>query len=371
MSGVRTRWTLSVGMAAVIVASQACSSAPAEQPAQEEAQESVQASVQETQPTNDFPNPYQGAILPLPDGRTWGSTAGVDIAPDGKHVWLIDRCGSNGCVGSDLDPVLLYDGDGAFVRSFGAGKLAFPHGIHVDSDGNVWVTDPVLNDGRGAGADTIGSDVIKFSPEGDVLMTLGTPGVKGTDASHFNAPADVVVGTDGNIFVADGHGPGTNERIMKFDKDGTFLMEWGEPGEGPCGANQFSSLHALEIDSHGRLFVGDRDNNRIQIFDQDGNYLDCWYQFSRPSGIHIDQDDNIYVADSESSDRPDAGGPPHGDWQRGIRIGSATDGSVKYFIPDPEPTGGSSAAEGVAADRDGIIFGAEVGLPKMMRYTLQ
>jgi DNA-binding beta-propeller fold protein YncE len=370
MLRVKKRWAMGIGMAAVIVVSQGCSTPPPEQEPEEQAPEE-QASAPQNEPTNDLPNPYSGSILPLPDGRTWGSSAGVDIAPDGKHAWVIDRCGSNGCVGSDLDPVLLYDGDGNFVRSFGAGMLAFPHGIHVDSEGNVWVTDPVLNDGRGEGANGIGSDVIKFSPEGEVLLTLGTPGVRGDSPDHFSGPSDVVVGDDGNIFVADGHGTGTNERIMKFDQDGNFLMQWGEPGEGPCGANQFSSLHALEIDSQGRLFVGDRDNNRIQIFDQDGNYLDCWYQFSRPSGIHIDQDDNIYVADSESSDRPDAGGPPHGDWLRGIRVGSARDGSVSYLIPDPEPTGGSSAAEGVAADSDGIIFGAEVGLPKMMRYTMQ
>ena len=293
------------------------------------------------EPTNDLPNPYQGAELQLPDGRMWGSTAGVDIAPDGKSLWAIDRCGSNGCVGSDLDPILLFDAEGNVVRSFGAGMLAFPHGIHVDQEGNVWVTDPVLNDGRGQGADEIGSDVIKFSPEGEVLLTLGTPGGQRERPRYVEWALRRRRGRhSGDIFVADGHGPGTSERIMKFDRNGNFIMQWGEPGEGACGTNEFSSLHALEIDSQGRLFVGDRDNNRIQIFDQDGNYLDCWYQFSRPSGIHIDQDDNIYVADSESSDRPDAGGPAHGDWQRGIRVGSAKDGTVKYFIPDPAPTGG-------------------------------
>jgi len=330
-----------------------------------------QSSTQDDGPTNDLPNPYVGRVLELPDGREWGSTAGVDIGPDGKSLWAIDRCGSNSCVGSELDPILHFDGDGRLVRSFGAGLLAFPHGIHVDRDGNVWVTDPVLDDGRGQGAEGIGSDVIKFSPEGEVLMILGTPGERGDDAHHFSGPSDVVVGDDGAIFVSDGHGPGTNERIMKFDRDGNFLMEWGAPGFGPCGANEFSSLHALEIDSRGRLFVGDRDNNRIQIFDQDGNYLDCWYQFSRPSGIHIDDDDNIYVADSESSDDPNAGGPAHGAWLRGIRVGSAVDGSVRYLIPDPDPRGGTSAAEGVTADRDGVVYGAEVGPRQVVRYEMR
>jgi DNA-binding beta-propeller fold protein YncE len=326
---------------------------------------------QNDNPTNDLPNPYTGRVLALPDGRQWGSTAGVDIAPDGKSVWAIDRCGGNSCVGSKLDPILHFDANGRLINSFGAGQLAFPHGIYVDRDGNVWVTDPVLNDGRGQGAEGIGSDVIEFSPDGEVLLTLGTPGVKGDGPKTFSGPSDVVVGANGDIFVADGHGPGTNERVMKFDRDGRFIKQWGKPGGGACGTNEFSSLHALAIDSRGRLFVGDRDNNRIQIFDQDGNYLDCWYQFSRPSGIYIDARDNMYVADSESSDDPNAGGPPHGAWKRGIRVGSARDGSVRYFIPDPDPRGGTSAAEGVAADRDGIIYGAEVGPRRVMRYEMR
>jgi sugar lactone lactonase YvrE len=273
-------------------------------------------------------------------------------------------------VGSDLDPILRFDADGNLIKSFGAGLLAFPHGIHVDSEGNVWVTDPVLGDGRGQGAEGIGQRVVKFSPDGDVLMTIGTAGMSGDGPHTFSGPSDVVVGDNGDVFVADGHGPGTNERIMKFDRGGNYIMQWGKPGFGACGTNEFSSLHALEIDSQGRLFVGDRDNNRIQIFDQDGGYLDCWYQFSRPSGIHIDGDDNIYVADSESSDEPNAGGPAHGAWLRGIRVGSARDGSVRYVIPDPAPGGGTSAAEGVTADEDGIIYGAEVGPRQVVRYTM-
>jgi hypothetical protein len=159
---------------------------------------------------------------------------------------------------------------------------------------------------------------------------------------------------------------------MKFDAEGNFIMQWGEPGNGPCGAGEFSSLHALDIDSRGRLFIGDRDNNRIQIYDQDGNYLDCWYQFSRPSGIYIDADDNIFVADSESRDG-EANGMDlaHPAWQRGIRVGSARDGSVRYFIPDPDPRGGSSAAEGVAAIRGGaVVYGAEVGPRSFVRYDM-
>jgi DNA-binding beta-propeller fold protein YncE len=351
MTEARTKWLAGIAIAAMLVAAQ------------------IGSLAQSSGPTNDLPNPYVGAVLQLPGGRTWGATAGVDIDKDGKSVWAIDRCGANSCVKSDLDPILKFDASGKLVKSFGKGMFAFPHGIHVDPEGNVWVTDMVLQDGRGQGASGIGQQVIKFSPDGKELMRLGKAGVSGTGTDVFSAPSDVVIGRNGDIFVADGHATGTNERMMKFDKTGKFIKQWGKPGFGKPGTHEFSSLHALAIDSRGRLFIGDRDNNRIQIYDQDGNFLDSWEQFSRPSGIHIDANDNMYVADSESSDAPNAGGPPHGAWKRGIRVGSARDGSVKYLIPDPAPKGGSSAAEGVAADRDGIIYGAEVGPRRVMRYV--
>jgi hypothetical protein len=319
------------------------------------------------EPTNDLPNIWVGQVLPIPDGRKWGSTAGVDADPTDGTVWVIDRCGSNTCVGSNLDPILHYDKTGKFLGGFGKGMFAFPHGIHVDYEGNVWVTDPLPVDGRGAGGN-VGQQVTKFNRKGEVLMQLGTKLVTGKGTNTFSSPSDVVVGRNGDIFVADGHAEGTNERIMKFDRNGRYIKEWGTPGFGACGTNQFSTVHALELDSQGRLFVGDRDNNRIQIFDQDGNFLECWYQFGRPSGIHIDGNDTIYVADSESRmDAPNYGGPPS-PFKRGIRVGSARDGSVKYLIPDPKPAGGSSAAEGVAATDDGVIFGAEVGPRQVVRY---
>jgi streptogramin lyase len=321
-------------------------------------------------PVNDLPNPYSAKrVMPLPDGRSWGSTAGVDAAKGRSDVWAIDRCGSNGCVGSHLDPLMHYDASGKLIGHMGADLFAFPHGIYVDQDGNVWVTDPLPPDGRGAGG-TVGQQVTKLSPTGKVLLQLGTRKLAGKGTNEFSSPSDVVVGKDGDVFVADGHGEGTNERIMKFDKTGKYIKQWGKSGNGPCGAGEFSSLHALAIDSQGRLFVGDRDNNRIQIYDQDGQYLTCWYQFSRPSGIYIDADDNLFVADSESTDAPSKGlDLSHPGWQRGIRIGSAKDGVVKYFIPDADPKGGSSASEGVAAIGGGaVVYGAEVGSKDFVRY---
>ncbi len=311
------------------------------------------------QPTNSAPNPYRAveAWATLPDGRTWGSTSAVGISRDG-HVWVAERCGANTCAGSTVAPIVEFDQSGKPLRHFGQGLFVFPHGFFVDADGNVWVTDAQGKDGKG-------HQVFKFSPDGKVLMSLGKPGIAGNQTGEFNQPSDVVVGPTGDIFVADGHDPDSNHRIVKFSKDGTFIKTWGKKGS---GRGEFDTPHALAFDSKGRLFVADRENNRIQIFDQDGGFIAEWKQFSRPSGIDIDRNDVIYVADSESNNTSNPG------WKRGIRIGSAKDGTITAFIPDPEPNPDksfTSGAEGVAVDAMGNIYGAEVG-PKMLRkYTRQ
>jgi len=294
----------------------------------------------------------------LPDGRRFGSTAGVDVAPDGS-IWTYDRCGANSCVGSDLDPILHLDPSGRLIESFGAGLFNFPHGFHLDLDGNVWVTDHGVNP-----ANDKGHQVLKFSPGGRLLMTLGRAGLPGSGQYTFNQPSDVLVAPSGDIFIADGHGRDTNARIVRFAPDGTFIRTWGRHGSGP---GELDGPHALAMDSRGRLFVADRTNNRIQIFDHEGALLDTWTQFGRPSGLAIDHNDILYVADSESRDN--AGGyGHHPDVRRGIRIGSAIDGTVTAFIPDPAERGGTSGAEGLAVDTDGNIYAAEVGPRDLKKY---
>jgi DNA-binding beta-propeller fold protein YncE len=289
---------------------------------------------------NSAPNPYRAeeGWAKLPDGRAWGQAIGVDIDRDGKSVWIFDRCGAKTCTGSSLAPIQKFDSSGKLVTSFGAGMFNFPHGLFVDRDGNVWVSD-------GKGADGKGHIVIKFSSEGKVLMTLGTPGVAGNDQAHFNAPSDIVVASNGDIFVADGHGENTNARIVKFSKDGKFLAEWGHKGS---GAGEFDTPHGLAMDSAGRLFVADRANDRVQIFDQAGKFLAEWKQFGRPSGVFIDKNDTLYVADSQSGEKFNKS------FRQGIRIGSAKDGKVVAFISD---AGTSEMPEGVAADDEGNIYG--------------
>jgi sugar lactone lactonase YvrE len=197
-------------------------------------------------------------------------------------------------------------------------------------------------------------------------MTLGKKGVAGPGMDEFDAPTEVAVASNGDIFVADGHGGNSNARIVKFAKDGKFIKAWGKKGTAP---GEFDTPHSLALDSRGRLFVADRNNNRLQIFDQDGKFLEEWKQFSRLSGIYIDKNDILYGADSESNTRRNSG------WKRGIRIGSARTGKVTAFIPDPEPNpdsgagGGTSAAEGVAADAAGNVYGAEVGPRALKRYV--
>jgi sugar lactone lactonase YvrE len=297
---------------------------------------------------NGAPDPYQlePGWLKMPEGRQMGQAISVDVDRDGRSLWVFDRCGGTGCVGSMLNPIEKFDASGKFVRGFGEGMFNHPHGMHVDHDGNIWVTDDRGGDGRG-------HQVFKFSPEGKVLMALGKPGVAGDGPDAFNAPTDVAVAPNGDIFVSDGHGGNTNARIVKFSRDGKFIKAWGRRGAGP---GEFALNHSLAFDSAGRLFVADRSNNRIEIFDQDGNFLGDWRQFGRPSGIYIDSNDILYATDSESNQAQNPG------FRRGVRIGSVKDGKVTAFIPDPTPIregtgpGNSSWGEGVTADAAGNVF---------------
>ena len=311
-----------------------------------------------------LPNPNPTVVLdwaPLPDDRVWGSTAGIDIGPDG-HVWAYDRCGANGLDGgceanSDYDPVFKFDKDtGEVLTSFGAGLFVTPHGLHVDSDGNVWVTDFQGNE-----AGTKGHQVIKFSPEGEILLRLGEAGVPGSGPGQLNQPCDVITAPNGDIFVSDGHNgqgagtppAGSTGRILKFNSEGEFIKEWGEIGWAP---GQFRTPHAMEFDSQGRLYVADRGNHRIQIFDQEGELLEIYTNYSRISGLFITDDDTLYAIDSES------GVGNHPGWLTGVRIGPAGEDRLTGFIPphahDVRVLQGV-AGEGVAVDGDGNVYAAE------------
>ena len=298
----------------------------------------------------------QSWSLKLPEGRKLGGVIGVEFDRKG-NLWIFERCGATvpgSCGDSKLSPIMEFDPSGKLLKSFGEGLFVSPHGFHVDKDGNIWASDNGVKEGKG-------HQVIKFSPEGKVLATLGKAGATADGENSFNAPTDMVVARNGDVFVADGHGGKTNQRIVKFSKDGKFIKAWGKKGSAP---GEFDTIHALALDSKGRLFVGDRENNRIQIFDQDGKFLDEWKQFGRPSGIFIDAKDAIYVTDDETDAKNNPGG------KKGIRIGSAKDGTVTAFIPPLGPADKpESVTEGITADKMGNVYGAETTTTNVRRYV--
>lgn len=326
------------------------------------------------EPINDRPNPYETFrdFGVLPNGRSWGSVSAINVDIDGIHIWAGDRCGVNSCAESDVHPIVKLDPDGNVVEAFGAGLITWPHGMDVDREGNVWIADARSPNGRELertpNAVMNGHSVRKFSPTGELLMTIGIPGEPGNPPERLTEPNDVLIAPDGSIFVAETHSsqytddpesPAAISRINKYAPDGTFIMSFGEWG---YADGQFRSPHALAMDTRGRLFVADRGNRRIQIFDQEGNHQDTWYHFSRNSGIFIDADDTLYAIDSESDPNYNPGG-----WQKGLRVGSAVTGEVWYFVPAheserPSGMGGvGSMGEGVTVDMNGIVYAGEVG----------
>jgi DNA-binding beta-propeller fold protein YncE len=304
----------------------------------------------------DLPNPYNEATTfgQLPAGRTWGATTAVAVDSDGKSVWVFERCGGESCANSKLPPILHFDPSGKLVASFGAGMFVFPHGIAVDHEGNVWVAD-------GDGVNGKGQQVVKFSPSGQVLLALGKAGMPGDAPGFFNKPSGVAIARNGDIFVADGHGGDSNARVVKFSKTGAFITAWGKKGS---AAGEFDVPHAIAVDSKERVYVADRSNSRIQVFDADGKFLADWKQFGRPSGVYVDANDMIYVADSQTVDKSCTTDPG---CRHGIRVGNAADGTVKYFIP--RPSGDMVGVEGVSADADGTIYGASNEGKRVVRFT--
>ena len=307
-------------------------------------------------PVNDLPSPYTRVHpwgLPY-DAANYDARAAVIAAAEGPdgNIYVLTRCNRNSCAGRTEPPIMKFDPDGRLLASWGVGLFEFPHNLTIDREGRVWTTDE-------------GNHVVrKFTSAGELLMTIGEQGRAGDGPNRLTSPTAVIVAPDGSIFVTEGHdnspaAPGA--RVSKWASDGTFIKTWGKTGSAP---GEFSTPHTIALDSQGRLFVGDRNNNRIQIFDQDGKFLDLWYQFGRPSGIVITHDDRIYVADSESYDFHNPG------WQKGIRIGSARDGRVEYFIRDLEPTTIShSGAEGIGVDSRGNVYGAVVRRRMLEKYV--
>ena len=323
-----------------------------------------------------LPNPAPKVIRnwgELPAGRKWGTSAGMDVDPKDGNIWTYERCGAGAaggagggpvdCETNPVDPVFKFDrNSGKVLANIGKNVMITPHGISVDAQGNVWVADF-----SGNKAGTRGHQVHKFSPKGDKLLSLGIAGKPGNADGQFNQPNSVVVGPDASIYVADGHdaqGMTTNQaieeglkrgatsRISKFSADGKFIKSWGKIG---VKHGEFRTPHALRFDSRGRLWVADRGNHRIEIFDQEGKYLESRYMFGRVSGFFI-RGNSVYAIDSES-------GPlNHPNWRDGVRVAPLDEDRIVAYIPPfdrEDRVYQGTAGEGIAVDADGNVYAAE------------
>ena len=328
-----------------------------------------------------LPNPYRldpdwptlPASMKGPGGRKWGEVIRVHVAPGG-NIWVFHRCfndqpnGDATCLnrGEANPPILEFNPAGQLLRSFGAGLFVHPHGFTVDRDGNIWTTD--TNDEPTV--PRAGQTVLKLSPEGKVQMTIGTPGVAGTGPVTFDRPTGVAIAPNGDIFVSDGHSGNKSGsgRIVKYSRSGTFIKTWGRRGTEP---GNFRDPHDLYVGgSKGYVYVADRQNNRIQVFDQDGGLIVAWRQFGQPSSVFVDSRDNIYVGSTYqgASERESPTGPNN----RAIVVGDAITGELRYLIPDPGdlsrmPDTGTSAS-GIAVDDAGNIYAADVGFNNLRKY---
>ena len=259
-----------------------------------------------------------------PGVAKWAAATGVDVDAH-DNVYVLHR--------NESMPIMVFDRHGKFLRAWGQGMFQTTHFLRVDRSGYVWVTD------RG------NMQAFKFNSEGKLLMTLGKKGVTGDNTSQdaFNGMADLAVARSGDIFIADGEGP--NTRVVKFSRDGTFIKWWGGKG---TDAGQFNVPHSIAIDSKGRIYVADRSNNRIQIFDQTGKFLDQWTNFGTPWGLFV-KGDRIYVVDGTENNC--------------LLIASIKDGKVV------EKLGGLSNPTAVTVDSSGAIYVAEVNGTNVKKFV--
>lgn len=261
----------------------------------------------------------------LPEQVQLGPVAAV-AADAADRIYFLQRAKA---------PILVFDKDGKFLRSWGDGLVKTAHGLRIDRDGNVWITD-------------IGSHlVMKFDAQGKLLLTLGKKDEAGDTPDRFNKPTDVAVAANGDFYVSDGYG---NSRVVKFSREGKYLKEWGKKGK---AEGEFNLPHAVFLDSKGLVYVGDRENNRIQVFDADGKFISQWQESGAPYGLYLAKD-RVLVAD----------GRAHGvnvlDL-KGKRLGS-------LGMKGKEP-GQFEVPHWICADSEGAIYVAEVTGKRVQKFV--
>jgi hypothetical protein len=288
-----------------------------------------------------------------PKGVQWGHVPGVAV--DAKdNVYVFTRA---------KPPVQVYAPDGTHLRSWGSDTIETAHHLKIDAEGHVWIAD-------------IGLHVVrKCSPEGKILQTFGLPGEKGCDERRMNMPTDMVVTPTGDVFVSDGYG---NNRIVHFDKTGKFVKAWGQLGIGP---NDFSLPHAIALDSKGRLFIADRNNTRIQVYDQSGKLLDSWANVIVPWGFHMTAQDELWCCGSSpmpwrhDEKYPDAplSCPPKDQ----IVVKYDASGKVKLLATfpkgedDKERPGDLNWVHAVAVDSKGNLYLGDIIGKRVQKFALR
>jgi peptidylamidoglycolate lyase len=287
----------------------------------------------------------------MPEGRVLGQGAGVAVDSHGS-VFVFHRAGRTWREPMKLDPIdkptiAVFDGkSGYLLREWGAGIFALPHGITIDAHDNVWVTDVALD------------QVFKFDPDGKLLFVVGERGVAGKDGSHFDRPTDIAVLPDGSFYVSDGY---RNTRIARFDPLGHFEYQWGSPGK---GAGQFNIPHGLALDTKGRVYVADRENDRVQIFDARGAFLGQWKDpaIGRPYGIALLKGDRMVIADGGEQ-------PETGPDRSGVAMVDLDGHVLQRFGRFGLYDGQFWGAHDIAADAAGNIYVVDVDGQRVQKFV--
>lgn len=261
----------------------------------------------------------------LPAGWTLGAVSGV--ATDSKGNVLAFHRGEH--------PLLVFDDHGKFLRSFGDGMFASAHGLRVDAHDNIWVTDNANH------------TVTKFGPDRKVLMTLGEKNVPGEDAAHFNKPTDIAFAPNDDFYISDGYG---NSRVVKFNKQGKFLAAWGKKGTAP---GEFNLPHAIRLDAAGHIYVGDRENDRVQVFDANGKFLRQFGGFA-PFGLFITPDQTLFVADGRAN--------------KILKMTLQGKVIASWGTTGAEP-GNFQLPHGLTVARDGAIYVGEINGKRLQKFV--
>ncbi|HWA98427.1 MAG TPA: peptidyl-alpha-hydroxyglycine alpha-amidating lyase family protein [Pirellulales bacterium] len=280
----------------------------------------------------------------------WGHMPGVAVDADDR-IWTFNR---------GEDPVQVYSADGKFIRTWGRGSLGLAHHLKIDADGNVWLSD-------------IGRHVVeKYTPAGERLLTIGTPDQAGESETKLNKPTDMAIAANGDVFISDGYG---NNRVVHVDRNGKFVKSWGKLGTAP---GDFNLPHAIAIDSKGRLYVADRNNVRIQVFDQSGKLLDVWSDLVVPWGFCMTDGDDLWVCGSSpmrwwtpSQYTIPLGCPPKDQ----VFMRFSTDGRLRQLWTVPkaldgfERPGECNWVHGIAVDSRGNLYVGDILGQRIQKFV--